>query len=309
MNQSSPPEPPVGPATPDQRPAALELLWCDLSPADRAQRSALLRTEATPETWQGLLVAKREERLVGAALGQVQAGKSGILVLPRLLPGEPPSTAVRLLAAVNDFLQRGGVRIAQCLLPLPLTGDADLLRATGYQRITDLSYLVSEPAAFPASQPHSPLTFEPCTSELESRLAAIVQQTYQGTLDCPQLNGIRSIEDVLNGYRASGQSDACRWFLVKRGDEDVGCLLLTDYAEQETWELIYMGLKPEARGRGWGTQIARHAQWLTALAGRRRLVVAADAANRPAVRMYVTAGFQLWERRAVFLRVFSEQAP
>ena len=32
----------------------------------------------------------------------------------------------------------------------------------------------------------------------------------------------------------------------------IGCLILTDYPEHAIWELIYMGVLPAARGRGWG---------------------------------------------------------
>ena len=41
-------------------------------------------------------------------------------------------------------------------------------------------------------------------------------------------------------------------------------LLLADHPKARHWELMYMGLVPEVRGRGWGRQIARYAQWLAA---------------------------------------------
>ena len=47
---------------------------------------------------------------------------------------------------------------------------------------------------------------------------------------------------------------------------------------------------------------------LDALAGRAnrgRLVLAVDAANVPAVAMYRAAGFQVWDRRRAFFRLFS----
>ena len=44
--------------------------------------------------------------------------------------------------------------------------------------------------------------------------------------------------------------------------EEIGCLILTDYPEHSTWELIYLGVVPAARGQGWGLEIVRHARWL-----------------------------------------------
>ena len=63
-----------------------------------------------------------------------------------------------------------------------------------------------------------------------------------------------------------------------------------------------MGLVPEVRGRGWGRQITRYAQWLGRGARIERILVAVDAANEPAVAAYRSTGFELWERRSVYLR-------
>jgi ribosomal protein S18 acetylase RimI-like enzyme len=84
---------------------------------------------------------------------------------------------------------------------------------------------------------------------------------------------------------------------------DVGVLLLADHPRAGHWELMYMGLVPEARGHGWGRHIARHAQWLARCAAVERIVLAVDAANRPALAMYERAGFAEWDRRSVFVRI------
>jgi mycothiol synthase len=86
----------------------------------------------------------------------------------------------------------------------------------------------------------------------------------------------------------------------------VGCLLMTDYPEQGNCELIYMGVVPEARGHRWGVLISRHAQWVTRNAGRQRLVLAVDAANRPAIGMYSAAAFRAWDRRIVYLQTLRD---
>ena len=66
-----------------------------------------------------------------------------------------------------------------------------------------------------------------------------------------------------------------------------------------------MGLTPEARGHGWGRQITQHAQYLARRAGVERIVLAVDAANGPALRMYRAMGFEIWDRRTVFVRFSS----
>ena len=86
---------------------------------------------------------------------------------------------------------------------------------------------------------------------------------------------------------------------------DVGCLLLADHPRHNSMELLYLGLIPAARGRGWGKHLVRRAQGLTRLAGRSRLVLAVDAANAPAVQTYTATGFQAWQRRRLYVEVSS----
>ena len=142
-----------------------------------------------------------------------------------------------------------------------------------------------------------------------NRLAEIVQRTYVGTLDCPQLDGVPPIEEILEGYRAVGQFNSAHWLLVRRDGRDVGCLLLAEHA-QGTWgELVYMGLISGVRGHGWGLDVVRHAQWLLRAAA---LLNAwswpSTPRTRAAIAMYAAAGFETWDRRSAWARRFSGSA-
>ena len=64
----------------------------------------------------GLWVARRGERLVGAAWAQWQAGGVATVWPPRLVDDEPLSTSIRLALAIGGALQRPGVRLAQALI-------------------------------------------------------------------------------------------------------------------------------------------------------------------------------------------------
>jgi ribosomal protein S18 acetylase RimI-like enzyme len=183
-------------------------------------------------------------------------------------------------------------------------GDMNFLTRCGFAELAELRYLVCFEEEFPESCPEGPLEFEVYREESYDRLKRVVAATYEGTLDCPGLNGVQRVEDVLAGYRATGVFDPARWLLVRHQGVDVGCLLLADHPDQDNMELVYMGVVSGYRGRGWGSAIARYAQWLTRLAGRPKLVAAVDTANGPGVEMYAGAGFEVWDRRRVFWRVF-----
>jgi ribosomal protein S18 acetylase RimI-like enzyme len=150
------------------------------------------------------------------------------------------------------------------------------------------------------------LEFETYSEDQRSRLGEVIQRTYIETLDCPQLGGVRDMDDVLDGYQATGTFDPKRWLFLRSDSQDVGCLLLAAHPDVPQWELVYLGLVPEARGRGWGLEATRYAQWLARLADQPRVVLAVDALNAPALAMYAAAGFVAWDRRSVFLRTLSQ---
>lgn len=295
-----------GPVVLEQRVEAFDLVFSDL-PADqrRQQTEALLAAvdsgELLPE---GLLGASRQDRLVGVVLWQLLPGRTAMLWPPRLVDGEDSATADDLLNAACRSLEAHETVIAQALLERADEADDRILREHGFEHLADMLYLVSMAVEFPTARPNTPLNFTPYSDRNAARLARIVEATYEQSLDCPAMDGVRPIEEVLQGYRATGRFDPSRWLIVQHEALDVGCLLLADHPKHENWELVYMGVAASQRGLGWGVEIARHAQWLTRQAGRSRLVLAVDAANQPAIEMYSAAGFQAWDRRAVYLRVF-----
>lgn len=297
----------IAPCAPHERVAALELLFCGYSPEDRAAyvQTLVSLAEADPQILAGLLQVRHDERLLGSALVQVQPGRTATVWPPRIAPGVDERHADALLQAMLTICRQHNVRIAQTLLPSDGDSvDAERLQGAGFVHLTDLLYLVSHALQFPDAPPAPQLTFEPYDPQQHARLADLIGRTYEGTLDCPQLEGVRDVDDVLAGYQATGDFDPNRWLFVRRDDRDIGCLLLARHPEQQQWELVYMGLVPEARGHGWGVQVARHAQWLARQAGCRQVVLAVDTANEPALRMYGEAGFVPWERRAVYVRIF-----
>jgi ribosomal protein S18 acetylase RimI-like enzyme len=299
----------IGVAPRARQGAALALVFDQLPQLARADHVAGLLSSARlgKVSLEGLLEARQGGQTLAAVWTQVQPGRSAGVWPPRFAPSVQSAlrdaVADALLATVVECLSAHGVRIAQSLLPCDADGDAAPLARAGFRHLADLAYMVSVTDG-PAPERNGELEFEPLSSHNESRLAKIVERTYEGTLDCPMLNGVREIVDVLAGHRAVGSFSPSRWLIVRRGQDDVGCLLLAHHIGESQLEIVYTGLVPEARGRGWGLAITRHAQNLTRSAGCSRLVLAVDAANAPAMRVYTAAGFTTWDRRRAWLRIF-----
>lgn len=292
----------VQPATDDDRASALGLVFAHFPTEERERRIAQAagRDDAAASTvWS----AYRGEKLAAAALVDVLPGKTAIISPPRPSGKQTPETIRELLVQIVAMLPGQGVRLAQVFLPNDRRADEPIFIEAGFRCAATLSYLVSLSGRLPAARPDDDVEFVPYSPSLHERLAQVVEQTYAGSLDCPSIDQVRAIEDVLEGYRATGVFDPTRWLIVRRRGNDVGCLLLADDPASNQWELTYMGVIPAARGRGVGGAIVRHAQWLASHAGRERLVLAVDANNEPAIAVYAAANFIQWDERRLFLRV------
>ncbi len=308
--------------------AALELLFGDTPPETRTDqiRRLLDLLNRSPEQAAGLLGAWSQQQLLAVCFVQIMPGRVAGLLPPKLREialsqfGRPSADelAQQLIAAACALADSHRCTMVQSLLETDAGSTAEWLRGTGFHHAADLLYLVSLWGVFPTSRPASALEFIPVDDPASRRLAEIVERTYQGTRDCPALNGARSTVDVLAGYRQVGSSRPEQgrpeqslaeqwrpelWRIVRRGNVDLGCLLIADHVIDQCWELVYMGVVPEARGQGYGIEIARFAQWLAGEAGVERLVLAADAENAPALDLYSGAGFTAWDRRSVFLKI------
>lgn len=296
----------IQPTPPQRQYAALELLFDGLAQDERAAQmattlAALRRRQLATD---GLLEAIRGERLVGVVWASRCGPGAAMVWPPQLVEGEEESTATAMLHKADEWMRTTNVQFANAYLTDDQSNDARRLTTAGYKRLAEILYLVSQPAAFPDHPPAQPqgLSVVPYDEHAVSRLIALLEKTYEGTLDCPLLNGQQATADVLAGYRGTGEFRPEMWMFVRDGDSDVGCLLLADHPADQQYELVYQGVMPATRGRGLGLFITRYAQWLTAQAGRERLVLAVDAANHPALRIYREAGFRQWDRRFLLLK-------
>jgi mycothiol synthase len=294
------------------RAEAIALVLGDLAPSQRREigRDVVRTRREDDASARAFFVALRNGQLRGAAWGQFQPGNTAVLWPAKLDVGENISpTAERLTAAAIGALDAAGVAMTQVLLPAQDSPDALPLQTAGFRYLTDLVYLTCERDRF-ATSPESaaPLEFEPYEFTQRGRLTALAQQTYQETLDCAALGDERDIEDVVDGYLATGKFDPHNWFFVRAalgppGDvNDIGLLLLTEHPASIHIELIYMGLVPAARGRGWGRAVVEQAQRIARHSNADRIVCAVDAQNLPALAVYRDTHFEVWDRRSVFLR-------
>ncbi|MDD4890749.1 MAG: GNAT family N-acetyltransferase [Phycisphaerae bacterium] len=247
-----------------------------------------------------------------ACLAVRSAGRTSLLILAPL-PGEPAAAdplraALRLLV---DGEAARGMGLIQGLLAPTQSAEARLLLGCGFDRLAELIYMQAElPAALLAEPeprdgwPELPGDREETfRDEREAEFSRVIQASYVHTLDCPGLEGVRRMEDVLTGHKASGIFRPDLWFLFSRAGRSIGAVLLNEILDSEhtSVELVYMGLVESARGQGLGRRIFHHAMRAARRAGFVRIVTAVDAANQPAVKLYRSMGFEETLRRVAYI--------
>ncbi len=299
----------IGPALPSEQQDALRLLLQHLPAAER--EAAVNRAERMLVTGElepgGLFVARSSGRATGAMLASLAAGAVGLVWPPRDAQDDP-AVEDALVAAVRQWLRARQVRTAQALLPREEASLGDSLARNGFPRITTLWFLRHqlELPACELAEPEWP-AFQAYASADAPLFEDVLLQTYQGTLDCPELNGVRAVGDILAGHRAQGRFDPATWWLAWDEARPVGVLLLNPSGDGESCELVYMGVVPEHRRQGLGRQLVRKALREAKLAGARELTLAVDERNFLARRLYQSLGFESCDCRDVYLAIFPRE--
>nr|AEH26475.1 hypothetical protein [uncultured Acidobacteria bacterium A2] len=244
--------------------------------------------------------------LRGAIVSALLAG-GGSLVWPPQAddPAQSAQIEDQLLQSALGWLRKKDARVVQALLPArELPAGAALLRA-GFRHVTALEYLrhsLEIPATSLAGREQ--LRYETYGSPAQQLFHETLLRTYEGTRDFPEVNGVRTIEEVIAGHMAQGIHDPQLWWLARHAGDAVGVLLLTEMPDGGEFDVIYVGVVPEARGRGFGLEMTLKAIYETRLAEQRQLTLSVDARNQPARKLYEKVGFERHEQREVFLLVW-----
>ena len=175
--------------------------------------------------------------------------------------------------------------------------------AMGFQEIAELIYLQG-PVPRHVKPPEIAQTMRwiEYSDATHSLFAQAIQKTYVESLDCPMLSGLRDIEDVIVGHRATGQFEPHFWQVLADGSRPLGVVLLSRIAKSDAMELVYLGLAPEARHRGLGIVLMQNAMHMIQNDQRRRLSLAVDSRNNPALRLYYRFGMQQVATRWAMIR-------
>ncbi|HEV8607214.1 MAG TPA: GNAT family N-acetyltransferase [Tepidisphaeraceae bacterium] len=286
------------------QPAVKLILGTSSGHADEMQVREFMRLAgAHRQDAGGIWVAEQAGRLLSAVMPVVSPGKTMLLFLPAHLHGEQQTALTRkLIDAVCACAAEQGVHLAQALLEVHDEPLQTLMTACGFGRLAELLYLQS--VVGKVAEPPLPagckwLTYSPARHELFARA---ILSTYQDSFDCPGLNGLRTIDDILAGHRATGNFEPNHWFILCEDDLPLGAVLLSKVQRTDVTELVYLGLVPARRGRGLADILMRRAAAVAMASKHGRLSLAVDAGNVPALKLYWRHGMQVIGRKLALLR-------
>jgi ribosomal protein S18 acetylase RimI-like enzyme len=248
-------------------------------------------------------VAQTGQRIVWAVLPVLNPGRTCLLLSPPEILDATLPAATRLVNEICLDLARRQVHLSQVLLEPQYARPRRLFTTLGFMEIAELIYLQGyvprniQPATLTDQMRWIP--YSPQNHALYSR--AIVE-TYRDSLDCPALSGLREIDDVIAGHQATGEFDPAAWQLLLENERPVGVVLLSRITNTEISELVYLGLAPEARNRGFGSLLMRHALHTTSRENRRKISLAVDSRNAPALKLYYRFGLQQVATRFAMIR-------
>ena len=247
-------------------------------------------------------------------------GRTAMLFLSPLASAGSGRVALagRLIARALANLDPDRIRLVQALLDQDQTTQQRAIEAGGFRFLADLAYMHRPGKAIvnlPAIQLDGRALAATHWSEADRPLfARAIADSYQDTLDCPGLLGLRDMDDIIAGHRATGRFNPKHWTVWHEGGTPVAVLLLAESAASRGFELVYLGVSPHARRRGLSQLIMQHALHTVAVGGESPgadtpLQLAVDDRNEPALRLYRGLGFRTSLRKTALIYTPGPQPP
>ncbi len=305
------------PSPAEQRTALAVLLTGRPTPDDPAVDHFIQFTEQQGMNLDGLWASYVGQNPVNTALIVLASGRAAVVFISPITTRRRIHDTAELLKIAIQAQQPDKLGLIQSLLDPTQRHERDALTEAGFMRLASLVYMrcnCPHPSALPANtdtaqdNPQDPITLDgqPLTTftwqeDRFQTFADAISASYQDTLDCPGLVGLRKIEDIIAGHKAVGRFDPDLWSAFYLNDQPVGAMLLNPLADHPELELVYLGIAPAFRNKGLASCLMRRA---VSLATTRKLTgihLAVDEQNIPAMKLYKGLNFRATARKVAMI--------
>lgn len=285
------------------------LLGSDRRRAERFMRFARDSRMSLEHIWCAI---DEKDRIISTVLASPSPGRTALLFSSSPdTPGEAREIG-RLIDATCNSLKAAGMGLAQSLVEPGEQLEHTAFLEGGLEELAILTYMERPVPArgsdFDTELPGD-LTIEPFTLDQREELEALLPMTYQETLDCPGLAGLRDPKDVVDGHMSAGIFKPEWWLIARDAGRPIGVILLNGSSGSSSVELVYLGIIPESRGSGLGQRLLNNGLQRIAGTRERKVVLAVDEANTPALGIYEKTGFKRTVRRCALIRSLDRDEP
>ena len=290
-------------ASGQSRPAALSLLLTGQSASSGSSvRQFLDFASQQNVSLEHLWHARRAGVPIASTLIVPAAGRTAMIFVSPLPASGALGVTTDLLRVACQALDPRQVRLVQTLLEPSQVPEVKSFTAAGFLHLGHLLYMQCKPGR-PRRSPDVAIDVEVSHwSEPQRGLFAdTILASYEKTMDCPGLIGLRTIDDIIQGHMASGQFDPKLWYALHHSTEPVGVMLLNPVPQQDSLELVYLGVAEKYRGRGLGRKLLEHAMEVATEGGFSTVILAVDEQNDAAVRLYRSMRFAPTARKLALI--------
>ncbi|MCK4627596.1 MAG: GNAT family N-acetyltransferase [Sedimentisphaerales bacterium] len=250
------------------------------------------------------IVVLRGDKMVFSCLSVPNEGRTAFIYSSVPNPADPQldKYAVEAVQQLCRWTISSNNNLLEVLLDTEDTVRKEIFLRCDFRKLTDLIYL-SRASTLPVQQPNinKNVSWLNYNQKNHNLFKNVIRQTYHDSLDCPELENMRDVEDVVQSHKAAGAFDPRWWKLLSYNDEPCGVLLLSLLPDSNSMELVYMGLTPSVRGRGWGQLLLQEAVECSRQSGVSYLMLAVDCRNYVARKLYKQFDFTEFLRRTVLL--------
>jgi ribosomal protein S18 acetylase RimI-like enzyme len=239
----------------------------------------------------GLLTCWEGNCCLGVLVVEILPGNSAS-VWPICARPNPGRLAVEdsLFAEAHQWFRQREIAFAQAILRPEHEDAANALGRNGFACMAHFNkmacILPDKEAAI-----SNDIRMEMFSASNAAEFRDVLMATFEESRDCPELNGLRSANEVLAGHKATAP-DLSRWWLARSETAAVGVVILANSPVDRIAELAYLGVVPSARRRGYGRALTSFALDRATSDGAKGLTLLVDQRNHPAFDLYTSIGCQ-----------------
>lgn len=250
-----------------------------------------------------LWLAFRGQEPIAAVLLVPSPGRTAILFISPTIAGNAPGVEAQLARQACAGQDPTHVGLIQAILDPGQRPEAAALTEAGFTPLAELIYMQRSTQGGSARLELPPgVEVHRWSAASRPIFTAGILASYEQTLDCPGLLGLRTIDDIIAGHMASGKFVPELWLALTHGDEPVAVMLINPLPQRQSAELVYLGLAPKWRGRGLGRRLLSFGLAQAAQRHAQTLSLAVDDSNTPAMRLYEAMGFVPTGRKLALIR-------